>query len=32
MKTETSVITRPEAGEYAPYYEKYISLVPDDDI
>lgn len=25
-------IARPEAGEYAPYYERYISLVPGDDI
>jgi len=24
--------TRPEAGEYAPYYDRYISLVPDGDI
>jgi DinB superfamily len=24
--------TRPEAGEYAPYYETYISLVPGSDI
>lgn len=23
---------RPEAGEYAPYFERYISLVPDGDI
>ena len=23
---------RPEASEYAPYYEKYISLVPDEDL
>ena len=23
---------RPESGEYAPYYDKYISLVPDGDI
>jgi uncharacterized protein (TIGR03083 family) len=23
---------RPEAGEYAPYYEKYVSLVPDGNI
>jgi hypothetical protein len=23
---------RPEAGEYAPYYEKYVSLVPEGDI
>ena len=25
-------VTRPEAGEYAPYYDRYISLVADDDI
>ncbi len=25
---ETVNIARPDAGEYAPYYEKYISLVP----
>ncbi|MDT7689804.1 MAG: hypothetical protein QOE46_2563 [Acidobacteriota bacterium] len=24
--------TRPEANEYAPYYEKYVSLVPDADV
>ena len=23
---------RPEANEYAPYYEKYVSLVPDADL
>lgn len=28
----TSNIARPEPGEYAPYYEKYISLVPGTDI
>ena len=27
-----SAIARPEPGEYAPYYEKYISLVPGADI
>ena len=26
------MFTRPAASEYAPYYEKYISLVPDGDI
>jgi uncharacterized damage-inducible protein DinB len=26
------VIARPQAGEYAPYYERYISLIEDDDI
>jgi len=30
MKTKTK-ITRPEAGEYAPYYEHYIGLVTDPD-
>jgi hypothetical protein len=25
-------IARPQAGEYAPYYERYISLVPGEDI
>jgi hypothetical protein len=25
-------MTKPETNEYAPYYEKYISLVPGDDI
>jgi hypothetical protein len=25
-------IARPQSGEYAPYYERYISLVADDDI
>jgi DinB superfamily len=25
-------MNRPDATEYAPYYERYISLVPDDDI
>jgi uncharacterized damage-inducible protein DinB len=24
--------TRPESGEYAPYYDRYIALVPDGDI
>ncbi len=27
-----TIVTRPEAGEYAPYYDRYISLVPADDI
>jgi hypothetical protein len=26
------VIARPQPGEYAPYYERYISLVPGEDI
>jgi hypothetical protein len=25
------IIERPEASEYLPYYEKYVSLVPDED-
>ena len=25
-------IARPEPGEYAPYYERYISLIPGSDI
>jgi hypothetical protein len=28
----TFTIARPQAGEYAPYYERYISLVEGDDI
>jgi hypothetical protein len=28
----TLVIARPQPGEYAPYYERYISLVRDNDI
>ncbi len=32
MNTKSAVITRPESGEYAPYYDKYISLVPEGDI
>jgi hypothetical protein len=28
----TAAIARPQASEYAPYYEKYISRVPDGDI
>lgn len=27
-----SPITRPEAGEYAPYYEKYVALTRDGDV
>ena len=27
-----AVPARPEANEYAPYYEKYVSLVPDADV
>ena len=32
MEPKKAVITRPESGEYAPYYEKYISLVKGHDI
>ena len=32
MTTATTVLPRPAAGEYAPYYEKYIALVPDGDL
>jgi len=30
--TRASAAARPEAGEYAPYYEKYIALVPEGDV
>jgi uncharacterized damage-inducible protein DinB len=29
---ENSPTTRPETNEYAPYYEKYVSLVPEGDV
>jgi len=32
IATPALVIARPQAGEYAPYYERYISLIQDDDI
>ncbi|HEX3354551.1 MAG TPA: DinB family protein [Terriglobales bacterium] len=32
MTTKTSSIRKPDSNEYAPYYQKYISLVPDADI
>jgi hypothetical protein len=32
MNTKSALISRPEAGEYAPYYDKYVALVPDGDI
>src|SRR5947199_654644 len=32
MKSDTASNIRPEPGEYAPYYGKYVSLVPDGDI
>lgn len=30
--TPSSPVPRPEPGEYAPYYERYISLVPGNDL
>jgi hypothetical protein len=32
MKSTAAFATRPESGEYAPYYERYISLVAGEDI
>ena len=32
MEAKRAMVARPEAGEYAPYYEKYIALVPGNDI
>jgi hypothetical protein len=32
MPTNQLAATRPESNEYAPYYDKYISLVPEGDI
>ena len=32
MKSNLAVGTRPESDEYAPYYERYISMVAGDDI
>jgi hypothetical protein len=32
LATPALMIARPQAGEYAPYYERYISLIQDDDI
>jgi DinB superfamily len=32
MATNQSAASRPESNEYAPYYDKYISLVPEGDI
>ncbi len=32
MKLETAVTVRPDSNEYAPYYGKYISLIPEGDI
>jgi len=32
MIAKRAAITRPQSDEYAPYYEKYVSLIPGDDI
>jgi DinB superfamily len=32
MNSTLAIINRPESGEYAPYYGKYVSLVPHGDI
>ena len=32
MEAKKAPLVRPQAGEYAPYYEKYISLVPGNDV
>ena len=32
MKSSQLIANRPEPNEYAPYYGKYVSLVPDGDI
>lgn len=32
MTAPRQALARPAAGEYAPYYETYISLIPSDDI
>lgn len=32
MRSSQMVATRPESNEHAPYYGKYVSLVPDGDI
>jgi hypothetical protein len=32
MEAKKAALPRPEAGEYASYYEKYVSLVPGNDI
>ncbi len=32
MKSGTIVIARPQAGEYAPYYDKYVALVANGEI
>jgi uncharacterized damage-inducible protein DinB len=32
MIPKRAPVTRPQSDEYAPYYEKYVSLIPSDDI
>jgi hypothetical protein len=32
MEAKQAPLVRPQAGEYAPYYDKYISLVPGNDV
>jgi uncharacterized damage-inducible protein DinB len=32
MEAKRAPLTKPDAGEYAPYYEKYVSLVKTNDI
>ena len=32
MNANTLLLSRPEAAEYAPYYDKYISLIRGTDI
>lgn len=32
MTPKTSLVEKPKSDEYAPYYGKYVSLVPDSDI
>ena len=32
MTTKEVIVSRPDSNEYAPYYERYISLVKSDDI
>jgi hypothetical protein len=32
MKSDMAITRRPESSEYAPYYGKYVSLVPEGDI
>jgi DinB superfamily len=32
MEAKKAPLARPQAGEYAPHYEKYISLVPGNDV